>query len=70
VVSSPLLAELRALTRVPDRLIWNPRDVENRLRASVAVYHPRAGLFLSLSLSKESGVRAQRLHVNADRQSI
>jgi len=31
-VPSPLLAELRALTRDRERLIWNQRDVENQLR--------------------------------------
>jgi transposase len=39
-VPSPLLAELRALTRDRERLIWNQRDVENQLRAIVLTYHP------------------------------
>ena len=48
-VPSPLLAELRALTRDRERLIWNQRDVENQLRAIVQVYHPVVlGLFSSL----------------------
>ena len=34
-VPSALLAELRALTRDRERLIWNQRDVENQLRAIV-----------------------------------
>ena len=38
--ASPLLAELRALTRDRERLVWNQRDVENQLRAIVQVYHP------------------------------
>ncbi len=37
---SPLLGELRALTRDRERLIWNQRDVENQLRAVVLAYHP------------------------------
>lgn len=37
---SPLLAELRALTRDRERLIWNQRDVENQLRAIVLSFHP------------------------------
>lgn len=36
---SDLLAELRALSRDRERLIFNQRDVENQLRAIVA-YHP------------------------------
>jgi transposase len=39
-VPSPLLAELRALTRDRERLIFNQRDVENQLRAIVLAYHP------------------------------
>jgi len=39
-VPSPLLAELRALTRDRERMIWNQRDKENHLRAIVATYHP------------------------------
>jgi Transposase len=38
--ASPLLSELRALTRDRERLVWNQRDVENQLRAIVQVYHP------------------------------
>ena len=49
---SPLLAELRALTRDRERLICNQRDVENQLRAIVAVYHP-AVLHLFSSLDRE-----------------
>jgi len=48
-VPSPLLAELRALTRDRDRLVSNQRDVENQLRAIVLAYHPAVlGLFSSL----------------------
>ena len=36
---SPLLAELRALTRDRERLVWNQRDTENQLRAIVMAYH-------------------------------
>lgn len=39
-VPSPLLAELRALTRDRERLVWNQRDVENQLRSIVLAYHP------------------------------
>lgn len=42
VTPSPELAELRALTRDRERLVWNQRDVENQLRAILAVYHPAA----------------------------
>jgi len=51
-VPSPLLAELRALTRDRERLIWNQRDVENQLRAIVEVYHP-AVLHLFSSLDRD-----------------
>lgn len=51
-VPSPLLAELRALTRDRERLIWNQRDVENQLRAIVQVYHP-AVLHLFSSLDRD-----------------
>jgi transposase len=51
-VASPLLAELRALTRDRERLIRNQRDVENQLRAIVAVYHP-AVLHLFSSLDRD-----------------
>ncbi len=51
-VPSPLLAELRALTRDRERLIWNQRDVENQLRAVVQVYHP-AVLYLFSSLDRD-----------------
>lgn len=51
-VPSPLLAELRALTRDRERLIWNQRDVENQLRAVVQVYHP-AVLHLFSSLDRD-----------------
>lgn len=48
-VPSLLLAELRALTRDRERLVWNQRDVENQLRAIVQAYHPAAPhLFSSL----------------------
>lgn len=46
---SPLLAELRALTRDRERVVSNQRDVENQLRAIVLAYHPAVlGLFSSL----------------------
>jgi len=51
-VPSPLLAELRALTRDRERLICNQRDVENQLRAIVEVYHP-AVLHLFSSLDRD-----------------
>lgn len=51
-VPSPLLAELRALTRDRERLIFNQRDVENQLRAIVQVYHP-AVLHLFSSLDRD-----------------
>jgi transposase len=51
-VPSPLLAELRALTRDRERLVWNQRDVENQLRALVQVYHP-AVLHLFSSLDRD-----------------
>ena len=51
-VPSPLLAELRALTRDRERLIWNQRDVENQLRAIVLAYHP-AALHLFSSLDRD-----------------
>ena len=51
-VPSPLLAELRALTRDRERLIWNQRDVENQLRAIVMAYHP-AVLHLFSSLDRD-----------------
>lgn len=48
-VPSPLLAELRALTRDRERLIGDQRDVENQLRAVVLAYHPAVlSLFSSL----------------------
>lgn len=37
---SDLLAELRALTRERERLIFNQRDVENQLWSIVLAYHP------------------------------
>jgi transposase len=49
---SPLLAELRALTRDRERMVWNQRDVENQLRAIVEVYHP-AVLHLFSSLDRD-----------------
>jgi transposase len=49
---SPLLAELRVLTRDRERLIWNQRDTENQLRAIVQVYHP-AVLHLFSSLDRD-----------------
>jgi transposase len=51
-VPSPLLAELRALTRDRERLVWNQRDTENQLRAIVQVYHP-AVLHLFSSLDRD-----------------
>ena len=51
-VPSPLLAELRALTRDRERLVWNQRDTENQLRAIVQVYHP-AALHLFSSLDRD-----------------
>ncbi|WP_198955305.1 transposase [Kineosporia sp. R_H_3] len=51
-VPSPLLAELRALTRDRERLVWNQRDVENQLRAIVLAYHP-AVLHLFSSLDRD-----------------
>jgi transposase len=51
-VPSPLLAELRVLTRDRERLIWNQRDVENQLRAAVQAYHP-AVLHLFSSLDRD-----------------
>jgi transposase len=50
--ASPLLAELRALTRDRERLVWNQRDVENQLRAIVQVYHPGV-LHLFSSLDRD-----------------
>ena len=48
-VPSPLLAELRALTRDRDRVVANQHDTENQLRALVMAYHPAVlGLFSSL----------------------
>jgi transposase len=49
---SPLLAELRALTRDRERLVWNQRDVENQLRATVQTYHP-AVLHLFSTLDRD-----------------
>lgn len=49
---SELLAELRALTRDRERLVWNQRDVENQLRAIVESYHP-AVLHLFSSLDRD-----------------
>jgi transposase len=51
-VPSPLLAELRALTRDRERLIWNQRDVENQLRAIVLAFHPGV-LHLFSSLDRD-----------------
>jgi transposase len=51
-VPSSVLAELRALTRDRERLIWNQRDVENQLRAIVQTYHP-AALHLFSSLDRD-----------------
>jgi len=39
-VPSALLAQLRAVTRDRERLIFYQRDVENQLRAIVLAYHP------------------------------
>lgn len=49
---SPLLAELQALTRDRERVIWNQRDVENQLRAIVLAYHPGV-LHLFSSLDRD-----------------
>jgi transposase len=51
-VPSALLAELRALTRDRERLVWNQRDTENQLRAIVMAYHP-AVLELFSSLDRD-----------------
>jgi len=51
-VPSPQLAELRALTRDRERLVWNQRDTENQLRAIVMAYHP-AVLELFSSLDRD-----------------
>jgi transposase len=51
-VASPLLAELRALTRDRERLVCNQRDVENQLRAVVQAYHPGV-LHLFSSLDRD-----------------
>lgn len=51
-VPSPVMSELRALTRDRERLIFNQRDVENQLRAIVQVYHP-AVLHLFSSLDRD-----------------
>ncbi len=51
-VPSPLLAELRALTRDRERLIVNQRDVENQLRAILLTFHP-AVLHLFSSLDRD-----------------
>lgn len=51
-VPSPLLAELRALTRDRERLVSNQRDVENQLRAVVLTYHPGV-LHLFSSLDRD-----------------
>jgi transposase len=51
-VPSALLAELRALTRDRERLVWNQRDVENQLRAIVEAYHPGV-LHLFSSLDRD-----------------
>ena len=48
-VPSMLLAEFRALTRDQDRLIWEQRDVESKLRGIVQNYYPAVlPLFSSL----------------------
>ena len=49
---SSLLAELRALTRDRERLIWNQRDVENQLRTIVLTFHPGV-LHLFSSLDRD-----------------
>lgn len=51
-VPSSLLAELRALTRDRERLVWNQRDTENQLRAIVQTYHP-AVLHLFSTLDRD-----------------
>jgi transposase len=51
-VPSPLLAELRALTRDRERLVCNQRDVENQLRAVMLAYHP-AVLHLFSSIDRD-----------------
>ncbi len=47
-----MLAELRALTRDREPLIWDQRDVENQLRAVVLIYHPSV-LHLFSSLDRD-----------------
>ncbi|MFE7171340.1 transposase [Streptomyces sp. NPDC057616] len=39
-VASPQLAELRAVIRDRERVVWNQRDLENQLRAILQSYHP------------------------------
>lgn len=51
-VPSALLAELRALSRDRERLVWNQRDVENQLRSIVETYHPGV-LHLFSSLDRD-----------------
>lgn len=61
---SPLLAELRALTRDRERLIWNQRDVENPLRTIVLAYHPDV-LHLFSSLDRDISLAFQRDYPSA-----
>jgi hypothetical protein len=50
--ASPQLAELRAVIRDRERVIWNQRDLENQLRAILQAYHP-AVLHLFSSLDRD-----------------
>jgi transposase len=67
-VPSPLLAELRALTRDRERLVWNQRDVENQLRAIVQTYHP-AVLHLFSSLDRDISLAFLRDYPTPDQAS-
>ncbi|WP_435215623.1 IS110 family transposase [Streptomyces sp. bgisy034] len=51
-VASPKLAELRAVIRDRERVVWNQRDLENQLRAILESYHP-AVLHLFSSLDRD-----------------
>ncbi|MBZ9641113.1 IS110 family transposase [Streptomyces sp. PSKA30] len=51
-VVSPQLAELRAVIRDRERVVWNQRDLKNQLRAMLQSYHP-AVLHLFSSLDRD-----------------
>ncbi|MGW2074934.1 IS110 family transposase [Streptomyces sp. NPDC001953] len=51
-VPSPQLAELRAVIRDRERVVWNQRDLKNQLRAILESYHP-AVLHLFSSLDRD-----------------